>query len=118
MRMRHLVSAAAAAAALAVAVPTGAAHGTTGELRYHTMGGNTGTVDLPEPYTCYLLADPEEPVMGGFNNTVFDAVVYSNVNCTSPREVIPPTSGFESGPVYSVKFYPPADHQHPRPPRP
>ncbi|UCM86962.1 hypothetical protein [Streptomyces marincola] len=107
MRIRHVAGALAAAALIAVTGPGGTAQAQTGELRFHTVGGNQGTVDLPEPYLCYPLGDPEEPAIGGFNATVFTARLYGDGSCTYalPRD-IQSGKGFETQGAGSVKFFP------------
>ncbi len=107
MRIRHAAGTLAAAALIAVSGPAVTAQAQTGELRYHTLGGNENVVDLPEPYLCYPLADPEEPAVGGFNATVFTARLYADGACTYalPRDIQSGT-GFESKGAGSVKFFP------------
>ncbi|MDT0305893.1 hypothetical protein RM780_02810 [Streptomyces sp. DSM 44917] len=106
MRIRHALGTLAAALLMAVALPAASAGAATGALTWYTVGANTGSVDNPEPYLCYELADPEEPVTGGYNGTVFDARLYMDINCGRALVEVRAGDGYETEPVYSVKFYP------------
>ncbi|MGK5530997.1 hypothetical protein [Streptomyces sp. URMC 129] len=107
MRIRHAVGTAVAAVLLAIAGPAAMAQAGTGTFSYHTVGGNEGALDGVEPYRCYELGDSDEPVMSGFNGTVFIAALYGDTRCDTELDRIDRNTGFESPPVSSVQFFPP-----------
>ncbi|WP_190233023.1 hypothetical protein [Streptomyces avicenniae] len=105
--MRHTLGTAAGALVFALAGPVTTAQAGTGTLDWYSGGGNTGTVDNPEPHLCYELSDPEEPAIGGFNQTVFTATLYVDSNCryTTGGKVLP-NDEFSADAAVSVKFEP------------
>ncbi|WP_059008604.1 hypothetical protein [Streptomyces specialis] len=107
MRIRQAVGAAFAAVLLTIAGPAAVAQAGTGTFTYHTVGGNEGALDDVEPYQCYELGDSDEPVMSGFNGTVFTAVLYGDTRCDTEIGRVERTTGYDTDPVSSVQFFPP-----------
>ncbi|MEV1009608.1 hypothetical protein [Streptomyces sp. NPDC049881] len=105
--MRHTLGTVAGALVLALGGPVSAAQAGTGTLEWYSGGGNTGVVDNPEPHLCYELSDPEEPAIGGFNQTVFPATLYVDSNCRYGGQTVQPNEGFTADAAVSVKFSPP-----------
>ncbi|WP_326599876.1 hypothetical protein [Streptomyces sp. NBC_01803] len=113
MLFRHVMGVALAASLIAIAGPAAMARAGTGTFTYHTVGGNEGALDGVEPYRCYELGDSDEPVMSGFNGTVFTAALYGDTRCDTEIGRVERNTGFDTDPVSSVQFYPPCASQEP-----